>query len=307
MNHDLDIKDGIKSWETIGNAGVPVYYLYYYYPKDSFPYLDGNQDWARRFVWNFKKGENVDEAARQVTEVLRHFFLQETLSDMTLVCIPASSQSKYEDRYEEFSSIVCNNCDMWNGFDYIEVDYSREAKHLGGDTDYDNISIDSSFFRGKTVILLDDLITKGDSIKIMKRMLTRKGAKVVGAITIGRTVHHERGSDPYDEMNWKIKKQKTGTSSPRLKASESAYESEALFRRYDSVSRVARERGLSESTVYGHLFSTGMLDPDNYISDYDYRKAISIYESGYENASSMLDEFLDVAAKSAFYHKRRNR
>jgi len=303
-----DIKDGIKTWESVGNAGIPVYYLYYYYPT-SISDLDHNQEWARRFIWDFKDGDNADEAAAQVTKVLKHFFLQETLSDLTLVCIPASSQSKYERRYEEFSSIVCGNCDMWNGFDYIEVDYTREAKHLGGETDYDNISIDGNFFRGKTVILLDDLITKGDSIKIMKRMLTKKGAKVVGAITIGRTVHRDRGIDPYDDMNWTTKKRSSRTSSrgtsSATPASESAYESEALFRRYDSVSRVARERGLAESTVYGHLFSTGMLDPDNYISDYNYRRAVAIYEAGYDDRSSMLDEFLDTAAKAAFYFKRR--
>ena len=95
-------------------------------------------------------------------------------------------------------------------------------------------------------------------------------------------------------------------STTRVTASESAYESEALFRRYDSVSRVARERGLAESTVYGHLFSTGMLDPDNYISDYNYRRAVAIYEAGYDDRSSMVDEFLDTAAKAAFYFKRRN-
>jgi hypothetical protein len=48
-----------------------------------------------------------------------------------------------------------------------------------------------------------------------------------------------------------------------------------------------------------------MLDPDNYISDYNYRRAVAIYEAGYDDRSSMVDEFLDTAAKAAFYFKRR--
>lgn len=302
-----DIKDGTKDWEKIENVEIPVFYLYYYLPKSSKLYPTSEERWARDFIWNFKDGNNSAEAAKQVIKVLKHFFLADTLDMLTFACIPASTQEKNEERYEWFSSKVASECNMWDAYDCIELDYDRDATHLGGENDFSNLSFDEEFFDGKHVILFDDIITKGHSINSMVDYLEDLGADVVGAITLGRTVHHHHGTDPYDNQDFPRKtvpkKFITKTSST---VSDSALESKRLYQNGYSVARIASTRGLAVSTVFGHLFKAGALDPWDYITQKELNKAMDIYDSGYDYPSQELDKFLSVAAKAAFYEIRRN-
>ena len=300
-----DVKDGVKSWKKEGSAGIPVFFLYYYLPKSSSLSPNSTEEWARDFIWEFKDGDNSEDVADQVIKVLKHFFLPSTLSNMTFVCIPASTEDKNQIRYEWFSNHVASECDMWDGYDHITLKYDREAAHLGGESSFSNLKFESSWFRGKNVIIFDDILTTGNSIRNMANRLKSYGANVIGAITLGKTVHHHHGVDPYDDGNWTIKKvYRTGGSNG---VSPSAYESSRLYNSYHNVSRVASIRGLAESTIYTHLFATGDMNPWDYISQYEYDQAISIYESGeYESPSQELDEFLGVASKAAFYYIRRN-
>lgn len=297
-----DIQDGIKGWKIVEDADLPVFYLYYYYPT-SLGEVEDYQEWAREFIWNFKDGENTNEVIEQVVKVLNHFFLKETLSSLTFVCIPASTEEKNQIRYEVFSLEVAHSCAMWDGYDHVELIYDRNAKHKGGEEDYDNISFDKKWFKGKTVILFDDIITHGNSIHNMKCRLQTMGVTVIGAITLGRTVHHDCGIDPYDSMDLSVKKR--GSRTIKNKVSSSAKESARLFKSLKHVELVAKERALALSTIYGHLFSTGTLDPHEFITQDEYAKAFRIYEEEYEHPSLELDKFLDVSAKAAFYYIRR--
>ncbi len=302
-----DIKDGTKEWERIDNVDIPVFYLYYYLPKNSNLAPTSAEKWARNFIWNFKDGNNSEEAAKQVIEVLKHFFLADTLDMLTFACIPASTQEKNEERYEWFSNEVASECNMWDAYDHIELDYDRDATHLGGDNDFSNLSFDEDFFDGKHVILFDDIITKGHSINSMVDYLEDLGANVIGAITLGRTVHRHHGTDPYDDMDFPIKTiSKKVVKKEASSISESALESKRLYQYGYSVAQIASTRGLAESTVYGHLFKAGALDPWDYITKGQFNKAMGIYDAGYEYPSQELDKFLSVAAKAAFYEIRRN-
>ena len=307
MSNDFlrDAKDGVKTWKKEGSAGIPVYYLYYYLPKSSSLSPTNAEDWARDFVWKFKDGDNTEDVVEQVVKVLKHFFLQSTLSEMTFVCIPASTAKKNEVRYEWFSSQVASACDMWDGYDHITIRYDREAAHLGGDSVFSNLKFDSTWFMGKNVIIFDDIFTTGNSIQRMTSRLKSFGATVIGAITLGRTVHHHHGTDPYDAGNWGVKRVvQTGNSSSGINAT--TQESVRLYRMYNSVSRVARMRGFAESTIYGHLFTARILNPWDYITQDEYNRAVYTYDCGeYELPSQELDRFLSVAGKAAFYHLRR--
>ena len=302
---DIDIEDGMQTWDfSVGNANLPVFYLYYYYPK-YVGCVENYQERIRHLIWDFKDGSNTPFVCKQVVTVLKHFFLEETLSSLTFVCIPASTERANKIRYESFSSKVTNACDMWNGFDYIGLKYDRKSKHMGGGNDFNNIVLDSQWFRGKKVIIFDDVVTHGDSINDMKCRLERIGARVIGAITLGYTVHSDYGMDPYTQMDKSAKSARLENCIPQIRISNSAKESTRLYQIYGDVSVVAGLRGLAESTVYGHVFSTGALDPGDYISAYNYKKACRIYESGCAFPSLELDKFLDVVGKAAFYFIRR--
>ncbi len=302
--HTADIKDGIKKWKIVGNSEIPVFYLYYYYPT-SVEDIEDYQEWAREFVWDFKIGKNSLKVARQVTDVLRHFFMKDTLDSLTFVCIPASTKKKHRLRFEKFSYQVAMNCDMYDGFDHIELKYDREAKNQGGGEDFDNLRFDKKWFKGKTVLLFDDVVTQGNSISNMADELERMGATVIGAVTLGRTVHYDRGKDPYDSTDWTIKTVPGKKVVPNPKGGTKE-ESVRLFRKYKNVAKVAQVRGLTEGTIYNHLFSTETLDPHDYIQDDEYERAVDIYEEGHEHPAAMLDEFLDAGGKAAFYYIWRN-
>lgn len=107
-----------------------------------------------------------------------------------LVCIPASSQQKTSLRYKEFSQMLCSETGMTSAYDKMTVTSERIAKHLGGTSSSMNgIEFDNDFFKGKFVILFDDIVTKGNSMLAFKRKMEELGAIVVGGVSIGKTTH----------------------------------------------------------------------------------------------------------------------
>jgi hypothetical protein len=68
-------------------------------------------------------------------------FDTDSLKYLTLVCIPASSQTKTQARYEEFSKRICDELGMINAYPHIKVVSEKAAKHLGGaGIDLNNLS-----------------------------------------------------------------------------------------------------------------------------------------------------------------------
>ena len=79
-------------------------------------------------------------------------FSSDDLSQMTLVCIPASSIKDNEDRYSSFSERLCNALGMRNAFSHITITKEKTQSHLGGN-DKAEYHIDGNFFNGKYIIL----------------------------------------------------------------------------------------------------------------------------------------------------------
>ncbi len=59
-------------------------------------------------------------------------------------------------------------------------------------------AVDSIFFKGKYVLLFDDVITSGRSMERLKQKLESVGAIVIAGLSIGRTKHERQGSNPID-------------------------------------------------------------------------------------------------------------
>ena len=316
-----DILDGTKSWNKEIVKGVPLFFLYYYFPKEES--TNQYNEWARELIWNFKDGQMKYQCATMVTKVLQHFFLKETLASLTFICIPASTKKNNIRRYRDFSNRVTENCNMQNGYDHVSLKYEKEAKHLSGKKDFDNLEFDSEWFRGRSVIIFDDVVTSGSSIYNLKRELEKMGAKVIGAIALGRTVHECYEKSPYNEMDKKVKPEPPKKSytvnsisdlfssepvddnkKPKQKKIENTIEASVrLFNLYGDVKTVAVHRGLKEITIYRHLFSAGLLNPHDFITESEYKKASKIYdEESNENRKLEIEKFLDYQARSAFYY-----
>ncbi len=191
----------VSQWETLW-GGLKISYLFDYFPTN-VDFEANEKEWEDRWtVWNFKNDPNkTSESAHQQAlnrvipafeELLKKTFGSDILKYLTLVCIPASTQEKSERRYREFSDCLCHNTGMTNAFPYIQVTRNKSAKHEGGEKASDNYSFNDSYFNGKRVILLDDIITSGNSMNTAKAKLEQYGAKVICGISVGKTRHERR-------------------------------------------------------------------------------------------------------------------
>lgn len=200
--------EAVSSWDTL-SGGLHYSYFFYYYPT-TCEFEATEDEWDNRWtVWNFKNTpgktsavdhqQTLNHVIPMVKNRLKETFGESNLKYLTLVCIPASSQSKTQLRYEEFSNRLCSDLGLINAYSHITVTESREARHLGGGgTNLAHLSFDEDFFKDKYILLFDDVITRGDSMRVFALKMQRLGAKVVGGLSLGKTKHERpiQGSIP---------------------------------------------------------------------------------------------------------------
>lgn len=191
--------EAVSSWDTL-IGGLHYSYLFYYYPT-TCDFEATEEEWANRWiVWDFKNtpgktyAADHEEALSKAIPMVKHklisTFGMDNLKYLTLVCIPASSQIKTEARYEEFSTRICEETGLINAYPHISVVAEREERHLGGTgMNTNQLSFDEDFFKDKYVLLFDDIITRGDSMRTLKRKMESLGATVVGGLSLGKTKH----------------------------------------------------------------------------------------------------------------------
>lgn len=194
----------VKDWETLW-GGIKINYLLDYYPT-TVEFDANEREWADRWVvWNFKNDpdkttelehqRSLNWVVPELERLLKRTFGDESLGYLTLACVPASTPEKNEARYKDFSNILCQKTGMENAYSYIQVTREKTAKHEGGEDDVVNYTFDGGFFNGKRVILFDDIITKGNSMRNAKTRLENLGAKVICGIAVGKTRHERREQD----------------------------------------------------------------------------------------------------------------
>lgn len=204
-----NLVEAVSSWECL-LGGLHYSYLFYYYPT-TCEFEATEEEWSNRWiVWDFKNTpgktsvsdhqEALDKAIPMLKNKLLTTFEEESLKHLTLVCIPASSQVKTQARYEEFSNRICSELGMINAYPHISVISEKEERRSGGTSiDTNKLSFDENFFKGKYVLLFDDIITRGDSMRTFKNKMEELGAIVVGGLSLGKT-KHERPVQPFPHI-----------------------------------------------------------------------------------------------------------
>lgn len=183
QNFLCSVKSVTLKWELL--KGIPYYFFYYYYPK-RFTEITQTSQRVRDLIYDFKNGISHVDVLCMIKSKLRSDFNSNNLSELTLVCIPASTISKNKARYQNFSSELCSSLNMKNAFEYITITREKTESHLGG-TDNAEYSFNKPFFNDSKVVIFDDVVTKGHSMQCFKNILEGLGATVVCAISIGRT------------------------------------------------------------------------------------------------------------------------
>lgn len=191
-----------KSWNKLF-LNFHYTWLFYYYPTTCDfdpPYQDREN---RRTVWNFKNDPErnimpaiheraIDLVIPQIKQKLIDTFGEEYVQFLTLVCLPASTNVKHRARYEEFSSQLCAETGMENGYPHTFITKDGLSKNDPNNNSGRSIQPEVRFddwFRGKCVLLFDDIVTKGGTMLRYKDMLECKGATVIGGIALGKTKH----------------------------------------------------------------------------------------------------------------------
>ena len=195
----------VSSWRIL-DGGLPYFYFYNYYPEGCNVEADDNIWAVRRFIWDFKDTSEtintpdhmvaIDIAHHIVRRQLETTFSHEDLKELTLVCIPASSHNRNISRYEEFTRRLCGDLNMINALPFITVLKEREPRHIGSMVfSLNDYHIDEDFFRNKNVLLFDDIVTRGDSMRAFKWKLEQLGANVIAGMSLGQTKHERSKED----------------------------------------------------------------------------------------------------------------
>lgn len=192
--------DEIKKWPTLSN-GLHYKWLVDYAAFSAFGTFElSNEEWENRdLIVNFKGNSELtteidhqaalQKAIKMVTELLKNVFGNEP-QQLTLTCVPASLEAHTERRFKEFSQEVCAATGMQNA--YQAFSYTHQTDE---DSDpVDTLHIDSDFFKGKKVVIFDDIIASGGSVAKFADKLKEYGADVVAAIALGKKI-----SDGYDQ------------------------------------------------------------------------------------------------------------
>ena len=166
------------------------YALYSYIPQRFQSRATFEERDVCRMILGFKDGRNVYSrwAAHQLAAALRAV----DMSDVTIVCIPASTMYAHVRRWKRFSQLLCKQTGAIDGFDRVQVFGSRKRAHVTGEYELATnikhyVHIDDEFFRGRKVMVIDDIYTTGQSSRAFIGAMQAVGATVVMAGFLAKT------------------------------------------------------------------------------------------------------------------------
>lgn len=205
----VNLRHTLSLWDTI--KSIPFYFFWNYYPKRfDGNYFDGKifipsmeSRSARELIYDFKDGRTPasKKVSQLVIDRLKASFSELILRELTLVCIPASTIDDTFFRYKNFSEKICESLGMKNAYSHIRITKEKTPAHLDSNhrsqpAEYD---FDKAFFKNSKIVLFDDVVTTGRSMKEFTDLLENLGAKVICAISIGRTYsfYHGGGIKPH--------------------------------------------------------------------------------------------------------------
>ncbi len=174
------------------------YALMEYLPQRYLGHASFEAQEADRHILDFKSGRRyaIEWASRLMGKALSLMDLKDTI----IVCIPASCQQTYTRRFRKFSANVCAMTGAINGFDHIRVIGKREKVHISGDhAAEDNVWIDTDFFLGKRILIIDDICTTGRTSDAFREKMEQAGAHVRMAMFLAKTKHFKKRQYKYSE------------------------------------------------------------------------------------------------------------
>ena len=139
----------------------------------------------RDSILNFKKGKNqIDLIRSLIISYGKDFFLNKTI-----VPIPSSDELNNTKRWKSFIGTLCNHTGANNGFDLIKIK-NKISKNSGGEPlNKNNLIIDKKLIHCKSVILIDDVYTSGNTIRTcLEKILLESDIDNIECLFLSKTI-----------------------------------------------------------------------------------------------------------------------
>ena len=166
------------------------YALFDYIPRRRARKASFDQQDTCRKILSFKDGRNLYTrwAVREFSRALS----MADLTDIVIVCIPASTTCAHVRRWKRFSHLLCKQTGAIDGFDRVQVRGSRKRAHVTGEYELATnikhyVHIDDEFFSGRKVMVIDDIYTTGQSSAAFIAAMESAGATVTMAMFLAKT------------------------------------------------------------------------------------------------------------------------
>lgn len=169
--------------------GALCFYIHDYYPVAHHKKLTTEQKKVSNLVFRFKEGESGALVAKLFSlAISRMPFFHET-KDPVLIPIPASTRERHQQRFARFCYLLARYLKITDGYRAVWIDEDREQlKGTAGRDKLSNLTFHKEYIAGKNILLIDDILTTGQSFIQTKRKLEKLGAKSVTGLFLGRTV-----------------------------------------------------------------------------------------------------------------------
>lgn len=165
----------------------------YYYTMEYLPtrYVANEREWENRHkVWNFKEGVCCSTILNDIVEIINGI-VRGSETDYIICFIPASTKSKTNSRYSSLALKIKERTGVQTSLSAIIKNKDTESGYIAGkssDPTTDFI-FNSSLFRDKKVILIDDVITRGRTFTQTAEKLINNGATSVEGVFVAKTVN----------------------------------------------------------------------------------------------------------------------
>ena len=183
-----DIYESRQPLKPYSFRGMQVTFYGYYYPTRHEKLLSSRQRMFCHALFRFKDGEI--HGVRFFKSCMEALHLEE--ENLHVMFMPCSSREKYIRRFSRLDEYISTHCpQMISGLNDVVVTGTRESLHKikGGKKRIlkRNYSITGDI-EGKDIVIVDDVMTTGQSVSEYKKEIERCGGRVTAAIFYGKTV-----------------------------------------------------------------------------------------------------------------------
>lgn len=164
-------------------------YIMEYIPKRFNATLE--QERERNLVYQFKDGYCPDFLKEKILDRIKLIMNSFPGGSWEICFVPASTHRKTYYRYSSIDRYITEKLGVKCSIDAISKIHDEESGHIAGKkmNPASDFIVEEDKVSGKNIILIDDVITRGNTFCGTAAKLTEKGASMVVGLFIAKTVH----------------------------------------------------------------------------------------------------------------------